>query len=209
MSLGVRLSCPLALLALVALPAGALAAPVVSHSSFRGDIAEAGFFGGDGCTSSVVGVTASDGSSFDEATGRRRGPSVQVHIGLFDTCSGRSLHDISADVELAAGQFSVDSGLAVAALQASVPAYDQATGQSVVLELHLTWTATSAAGMARSVSMTTYPDGSRQLTRADGQMREAIASGTVSVDSIDVAAGVATLADLQSVHDGSLVRSSR
>ena len=57
--------------------------------------------------------------------------------------------------------------------------------------------------------MTTYPDGSRQLTRADGQMREAIASGTVSVDSIDVAAGAATLADLQSVHDGSLVKSSR
>jgi len=209
MTLSVRLAVPFMLLALSAMPAGALAAPKLTNSSFRGDVAEAAFFVTDGCNGSVVGISASDGSSNDRATGRQRGASVRVNVVSFDICIGSTLHEISADVELVAGQFSVDSGLAMAALQASVPGYDQITGQPTVLDLRVTWTATSAASMTRSIEMVTLPDGTRELTRADGQQREATATGTVSGNGFVFVAGTAALADVQSVRDGSLLRSSR
>jgi hypothetical protein len=182
---------------------------MLSHSSFRGDIAEAGFFVTDGCNGSVVGISASDGSSDDPATGRQRGASVRVNVVSFDSCIGSTLHEISADVELLAGQFSVDSGLAMAALQASVPGYDQITAQPIVLDLRVTWAATSTASMTRSIEMVALPNGMRELTRTDGQQREATAAGTVSGNGFVFAAGTAALADVQSVRDGSLTRSSR
>lgn len=210
MKLCPRLIIPFALLGLTAGPACAQAGPSVSNSFFHGNIAEAGFGGGGlGCIASESGVIASDGNSFDPATGRRRGSTVHVHVGSVDRCTGRTLHEISADADLAAGEFSVDSGLGTAALQTSFMALDQATGQLVSLDLRLTWTATSTAGMARSIWMKRQLDGTWEITRSDGQERDALASGTVSVDGSALFAGNATFADLQSVRDGSHTQSSR
>ena len=175
----------------VGLLPGAAAAAEVRTFGFDGDGAEAVFESFEGCAKRTAIVRPLHVTSRENGTGATEGSSVLVHLLRSDPCADTFDSRIGR-VDLAATAFRVRGDLGYASLRAKVDLRDWLTGQTVPLDLDLTWRPDGDALRYGERSRTRYPDGSMWITRNRGIIRDAVATGRLSDGTYDYAAGSAS-----------------
>jgi hypothetical protein len=154
------------------------------HVRFHGRGAQAFFDSGSECVFTSVQIQASLGS-FKEGSGApSRDPAAEVFIDRYDYCTETflsSIHGLSTD----GVALQVDNPLTAASLQVTIPGVDFVTGADVVVQVDLDWTSTGTllktSGKTREVIL-----GGMLITHFIGTRRGATASGTVSLDGVNL-----------------------
>jgi hypothetical protein len=123
-------------------------------------------------------------------------------------CTGQTLSSAFGAVSLSPNQMSVDQSLGAAALKVTVPVYDRINGNTVDFNIDLKWIATSEPEVTRIISHETFFDGTEEFSRSNGTSRDAIASGTVSEGSGNVAPNPIG-GSIDSVKSGELTLTAR
>ena len=201
-----RRSAAVAIAALmIATPGGNLpvaAGAEVANVAFDGDSAAAVFESADGCVTYAAQVRASEGVSRDSGTRPAADSSVLIHLTRSDTC-GDTVDSRIGRVALSPDAFQVHGDLGSASLHLRGGFRDWLTGQTVPLDLDLTWRAAGDRVRSSHHQRSLNPDGSMWITRIWSTQRAAVASGRIWDGAYDYAgAGESTSAGLGSNRQG-------
>jgi hypothetical protein len=178
-----------------------LAASDATHFSFNGQIAFASFASVDpsGCIVTGVNVVAVDGSiKVDGQPPIASETSVQIQVD--DVCTGDTLFAGSASAALANGAFVVRK-LDSATLDGSIDVFDKTSGSTVAVHLSLNWTGVGDQTRTKDHLQIIEP-GFVLISQSDASLRDATASGTVSVGTTNFAPDAADSASLADVRSG-------
>jgi hypothetical protein len=199
-----RYTCVLLVAAIVALslPAAALAADAYH---FRGKNAWADFYSYDvaSCTGTSVWVSA-----YESRYKSGPGPGTEtawadISIYSWNDCTYEQTCAYG-NVQLANGAFQVSGHLASATLNTTVELFDCSTGLPETVPVAITWTGEGEVSSAKSHNSYHYP-GYRYTSRSQGQSRYAPASGSVTVDGVNLIAGAEGYGSLSSSTNGSVL----
>lgn len=174
------------------------------HYQFRGNSAYASFASSDGCV-----VTWTDVSLYESRYHTPPGPPQQSAPGLgvyvisYDYCQYRYLNEIYSFAELPAGSFSFGGGLQSAQVNATLEAYDYATGSTVPVTINVTWDGVGEASQSSSHNRWSSPN-YKAMWRSKGTVRDASASGSVVVGTVNMTPDPSVWANLSSAQSGSI-----
>jgi hypothetical protein len=155
-----------------------------SQVRFRGKGAQAFFSSGSECVSTNVQIQASLGS-FKEGSGApSRDPAAVVFIDRYDSCTDTYLSSIAA-FSTDGVALQVDNRLTAASLQVTITGVDFVTGADVVVQVDLDWTGTGTLFTTSQKTREKIPGG-MLIWHFMGKQRGATASGTVSLDGVNL-----------------------
>jgi hypothetical protein len=191
----------LALAVLVATPA---AGAETLHASFKGQFAEAQFSSVDpsGCVVTDVFIFAVDGT-VKETGNPEVTSSAAISVFQFDRCTGMPLFDVTAFPTLAKDEFQIDNQLDTATLNATVEVFENISGTSIPIDVHISWTGNGPTFRTKDRFQSSQP-GSKLKVRFDGVSRAATASGTVSDGMTNFTPQAAVFANMGSAKQGEM-----
>ena len=154
--------------------------------SFRGEAASAEFEMTEGCISTVTNIFVYEHQfHFPLGPAPEGSPGIEVFIYRHDVCGEISyLSSVSARVDLPEGAFSVSEGLQGATLNAAIEAEDD-TGNRFPVAIDLTWS--GVGEVSRTINHENAGSlGTRGIWRSKGTSRDAIATGSVVLETVNV-----------------------
>lgn len=173
-----------ATLALGLVPA-AVHAETITYS-FRGEAASAEFETTEGCISTVTDIFVYEHRfHFTPGPAPEGTPGIEVFIYRYDVCGEISyLSSASARVDLPQGAFTLSEGLRNATLNATVEVEDD-TGNRFPVAIDLTWS--GVGEVSRTINHENAGSlGTRGIWRSKGASRDAIATGSVVLETVNV-----------------------
>lgn len=150
----------------------------------RGEAVEAEFLnisGPTGCLFTHVELAFFENATKESAGKPTSGTFADVDVIQYDGCIGGIFHEVAvfANEPL---KLQIKGRVAEANVQATLPAFDFATGAEVTVEVDLTFPATGGPGVSSGDQFTTHVAGSYlSRSRFSGIFREVTATGTVSI----------------------------
>lgn len=129
--------------------------------------------------------------------------SAAISIFQFDHCTGMPLFDVTAFPTLAEDEFQIDNQLDTATLNATVEVFENISGASIPIDVHISWTGIGPTFRTKDRFQSSQP-GSKLKIRFDGVSRAATASGTVSDGTTNFTPEPAVFADMGSAKQGEL-----
>jgi hypothetical protein len=194
--------CPL--LAVLVLPSTAQAA--VEVSSFRGKTAAVEFYSTDpsGCMVTDVTVFANEDRSFSPPDPREHLTSADVTVHLFNICTLEEKACGEGSLDLPAGAFHFTPLLTSATVTAGGDLHDSCTGITRSVTLAVTWTGEGELAWSRSHSITHSP-GQQVWYRQSGQLRDATAVGSMTLDGAPLSLGTG-IGYLTKASNGTITR---
>ena len=198
------LICLAATLVLALLPAAVHAENEVLH--FKGHIAEASFQTPEpgGCI-----ATWTDVFLFEDTA---QGPPelktetttfLSVFLVRFDQCQNLFLGEISGFANLPPDAYSFGGGLHSAQLSTTLEAFDFGSGAMVPVTIDLVWEGVGEAVQTSSGGRFSSPH-LRMTSRSRGTRREAVATGSVLVGTVNMTPAPSVEASLGSSQNGSV-----
>ena len=164
---------------------------LAAFSGFNGCIATTFFIGASNTANGGPGATAPNSSMF-------------INYTVFDVCSQTYLVYAYGNETIAGSQFKVDQNLSSATLVTSVPLQDLVSGSILNIDLSLTWTATETASSGNAVNHFVAP-GIRVNSHSHGTQRQAIATGKITVNGVELMLGSPEFATISKTSGGSVV----
>jgi hypothetical protein len=187
-------------LALCVLPATASAES--EQYRFQDKIAYASFQRTEGCISTTAEVFLYEfRSQAPPGPPDVTGPAMEVYVSRFDNCQFVSLSEIGKFVELTPESFTFSHGLQSARLNTTIDAYDWSTGSTVPLSIDVAWEGVGERRRDSLNGMYSSPN-LRVIWRMKGTFREATATGTVLMGTMNVSPDPSTFASLGVAHTG-------
>lgn len=169
--------------------ASAVIAAEVTHYQSRGVMASAGWYNSVGCIDTNTSINVAD------MTTKVGGPPTEsavlfLNIWQWDTCNFTILRNIFETVSLDPNDLIGSKKLDGATLVTNVTAYDYVTSSDVELTLSIDWVGDGDVFHGQYQDRNWF-GGQLISTRANGSVRSATISGTVSDGTTDYAAGSA------------------
>lgn len=198
------LICLAATLALALLPAAAHAENEVLH--FRGHIAEASFQTPEpgGCITTWTDVFLFEDSAQGPPESQAETSTfLSVFLVRFDQCQDLFLGEISGFATLPPDAYSFGGGLHSARLSTTLEAFDFTAGAMVPVTIDLVWEGVGEAVHTSSGGRFSSPH-LRMRTRFRGTRREAVATGSVLVRTVNMTPAPSVEASLGSNQSGSV-----
>lgn len=171
---------------------------------FQDKIAYASFQTNDGCIYTSAEVTLFEfRAKLPPGPPEETGPAMTVYLYRYDYCQNLTLNEINKLVELAPGSFSLNSGLHSARLSTTIEAYDWGTGNTVPVTVDVTWEGVGE-GLSDSTHGTWSTPTQRVVWRFGGSIRDAVATGTVLMDTMNVSPGPSAFAYMGLAKSGEI-----
>ena len=144
----------------------------------------------DGCIDTFANVDGTQSGTSSEAF---------VSIGQFNNCTGETL--LFASGATSNAEFQVSNTLASASLQATIPVSDESGNPLFDVSVNTTWTATGPI-MRQNQSVHFHTKGLIDNLHLNAALRDATASGTVSIGTTNFTPEPPTFALIASVNYG-------
>jgi hypothetical protein len=176
----------------------------VTKFKVKGEGAVAHFSTSDDCGFSQIQVVASD-DTIKEGSGKAEGTSTLfLTIFLENFCTGAFLNTVSV-TDLAPEAFVMGDKLGSASVDAMVEIPDCCDPNipPIPLNINLTWTATGPLTKGKS-SFTSESPGCKTKVKAQGEGRDAVAVGTITVLGNELASQPSTSGALSTIKQGEM-----
>jgi hypothetical protein len=172
---------------------------------FRGKTASASFYDFDpgSCTSTSVWLNAYE-NRYKSEPGPATGTAwADISIYAWNDCTYQEVCAYGG-VQLSNGALQFGGNLSSATLNTTVELADCFTGAPLSASISLTWTGEGELSSSRSNSSYHYP-GYRYTSHSQGQYRYTVASGSVTVNGVNVIEGASSYSSLNSTNGGTVV----
>jgi hypothetical protein len=181
----IRAVAALAVAALAFASAWTARAAEVTHFSLRDKSASAVFFSTDtsSCSQGIESfVTVQGGLFVSKNGGTTETPLMSVQISVWDNCQNARVQFATGDTSQF--ELEIDPNLKKAKLKGTVVLQNHTTGADIIADVDLAWTSTDRADRGAFNDVVTE-HGLTISSHSTGAIREALASGTIKVDTTD------------------------